>query len=124
MICELWPPRPDLHSSTLYWCLGSLIPVWARGRHPEPIWPIIRFALRDNAPVQAIAEVVKYGAQGAVDGDVTKVGPAKAGELRVEVRKTAALEQGVVAVFDAGDHVLRALGGNTAGEVHVYVKRS
>ena len=59
----------------------------------------------DEHLAHAVAVVVVDGDDGAVDGELLKVGAAVAVELRVEVREDAALQQRVLGKVDAPDNV-------------------
>lgn len=69
-------------------------------------------------PIAQIVEDRTRG-DGPVDGEVAEVGPAEPRDLGVEVGEGTPLEERVVAVFYAGDHVLGALGGASGASERV-----
>ena len=68
-------------------------------------WLNGRKCVEDCSLMHAVAEHVVDWAVRPIDGQLSEIGPAEAGDLGVEIGEQPGLQKGVVGGFDAGDEV-------------------
>ena len=104
VVLEALVAAPNLLAIDRLWVMHVAAVVgWRKGRaaEPERIWKVRRAAVVDLGSVKTVALVIPHRRDRLVDRNLREVRPAQAEELRVQVRKRAALQKRIVGHVDA-----------------------